>query len=673
MKVLFEVLTEELPARELLKINSDIMISILDKYSIDYTDVDVYYTPRRIAVELKCQSTTKQQKQKLTGPPKTVCFDNNGKPTKALLSFLEKNNANIEECFFEETKKGAYACVYLKSQSQQVKELLCTVFSDFLSNLPFSVSMRWGNGTWAFLRPVHNIVLLADDEVVECSMFGCQSSPFTYGHRFLSNYQIDLRYRDYKEILKEHYIIVNQEQRKEMIKSALTAFSGPNKHYEIDEQLLDEVANLVEYPHCLEGLFEKDFLELPQEVLISSMKSNQKYFYSLNSENKLSNNFCVVSNIFTDDDELIIKGNERVLKARFRDAAFFYQEDLKVKLSDLVEKLKTMLFHEKLGSMYDKVMRIVELSAYIATLIGALIEPTKRAAYLSKADLLTHMVYEFPEVQGIMGSIYAKKQSEDDLVSQCIFEQYLPKDEAYPKTKEGIALSLADKFDLIAGGFIAELKSTGNKDPYGLRRAALSIIKILLNTKLNFNIVDVTKFALTLYEKHGLSINEETLYNIIDFIKARFVNMFEEQFEIVKSVVEVDFSDIYDAFLKIEALKIFYNESDSDILLSIKRVFNIVPSGFEKTNVDESMFVFDEESKFYSYIKSLKFNLETFLKSKDYLSYLKKLVDKSIISSFFDKVLIMDKDEKIKNNRLALLNNYRDLVLKVADFKYLSI
>ncbi len=673
MKVLFEILTEELPARELLKINNDTIIPILDKYSIDYTDVYVYYTPRRIAVELKCDSLTKQQKQKLTGPPKSVCFDDNGKPTKALLSFLEKNNASIEECFFEETKKGVYACVYLKSQSQQVKEILCTVFSDFLSNLPFSVSMRWGDGRWAFLRPVHNIVLIADNEVVECSMFGCQSVPFTYGHRFLSNYKIDLLFKDYKEVLKEHYVIVNQMQRKEIIKSALSAKSSSNKQYVIDGELLDEVTNLVEYPHCLEGSFEKDFLELPQEVLISSMKLNQKYFYSLDIQNKLSNNFCVVSNIFTDDDGLIIKGNERVLRARFRDAAFFYQEDLKVKLSDLVEKLKTMLFHEKLGTMFDKAMRLVDLSAYIATLIGAKVEPTKRAAYLSKADLLTHMVYEFPEVQGIMGSIYAKKQSEDDLVSQCIFEQYLPKDEVFPKTKEGIALSLADKFDLIVGGFIADLKPTGNKDPYGLRRAALSIIKIALNAKLNFNIVDVTKFALTLYEKQGLSFDEEILHTIIDFIKARFVNMFEEQSEIVKSVVEVDFSDIYDAFLKIEALKIFYNESGSDILFSIKRIFNILPSGFEKTNVDESLFVFDEESKFYSYTKGLKCNLETFLKSKDYLSYLKKLVDKNIISNFFDKVLIMDKDEKIKNNRLALLNNYRDLVLKVADFKYLSI
>jgi len=671
MKVLFEILTEELPARELLKIDNDTMISILDKYNIDYSHVDVYYTPRRIAVELECQPTTKQQKQKFMGPPKSVCFEG-GKPTKALLSFLEKNNAKIEECFFEETKKGTYACVYLKSQSRQVKEFLCTVFSDFLSNLPFSVSMRWGDGTWSFLRPVHNIVLLADDEVIECSMFGCQSSPFTYGHRFLSNYKIDLRYKDYKDILKEHYVIVNQAQRKEMIKSALIAFSNQDKHYKIDEELLDEVTNLVEYPHCLEGSFERQFLELPQEVLIGSMKTNQRYFYCLDNQNKLSNYFCVVSNIFTDNDNVIVKGHERVLRARFRDAEFFYQEDLKVKLSDLVEKLKTMLFHEKLGSMYDKVMRLVELSAYIAKLIGASIEHTKRAAYLSKADLLTHMVYEFPEVQGIMGSIYAKKQSEDDLVSQCIYEQYLPKDEAYPKTREGMALSLADKVDLIVGGFIAELKPTGNKDPYGLRRAALSIIKMLLNAKIFLSIPDVIKSSLTLYKNQGLLFKEEILNEIIDFIKARFINMFEEE-EIVKAVVNVRFDDIYDSYLKIEALKNFYNSCDNDTLLSIKRVFNIVPAHFTKIDCDETLFVHDEEIKLYRYINELKLKLKDALDNKDYLAYLNNMVDNSIISDFFNKVLVMDKDERIMNNRLALLNSYKQLVLEIADFKYLSI
>lgn len=670
MKVLFEILTEELPAKELLSVRSDLLLSILDKYNIDYTDVNVYYTPRRIACEFDCNEFTKQVKQKVVGPPKSACFDDKNEPTKALLSFLDKNNAILDEIFFEDTKRGPYVCIFKKQALLPAKELLCSIFSEFLSSISFSKQMRWGRGDYQFLRPVHNLVLLADNDVVECSMFGKKSVSYTFGHRFLSEGKIELLSKDYKKTLQEHFVIVDQNQRQLFIKEALKNLSNKDKQYILDEDLLNEVTNLVEYPHCIEGTFEEEFLNLPQEVLISSMKANQKYFYSLKN-GKLTNKFCVVSNIVTDDDSLIVKGNERVLKARFRDAAFFYQEDLKVKLESLVEKLKNMLFHKKLGSMYDRTVRLVELTDQMASYIGAQKEVARRAAYLSKADLLTHMVYEFPEVQGVVGSLLAKNQSEGESVSKCIYEQYLPKDEVYPESLEGIALSLADKIDLIIGGMIADLRPTGNKDPYGLRRAALSIIKIVLKSKLSLNIKDAAKFALSLYEKQGL--HKDVLDETLEFIKVRFMNMFEEHTEIVKSVVEVDFSDIYEAFLKIEALKAFYTQTDEQDLFSIKRIFNIVPDGFDKTDVDENLFVFDEEANFYNYVKSLKHNLGVYLQSKDYLSYLNNIVDKKIISSFFDKVLIMDKDEKIKNNRLALLNNYRQLVLKVADFKYLSI
>ncbi|MGE4547508.1 MAG: glycine--tRNA ligase subunit beta [Desulfurella sp.] len=670
MKVLFEILTEELPAKELLNVRSDLLTTILDKHNIDYADVNVYYTPRRIACEFDCNEFTKQVKQKIVGPPKSVCFDDKNEPTKALLSFLDKNNAILDEIFFEDTKKGPYVCIFKKQALLPAKELLCSIFSEFLGSISFSKQMRWGRGDYEFLRPVHNLVLLADNDVVECSMFGKKSVSYTFGHRFMSEGKIELLSKDYKKTLQEHFVIVDQNQRQLFIKEALKNLSNEGKQYILDEDLLNEVTNLVEYPHCIEGTFEEEFLSLPQEVLINSMKANQKYFYSLHN-GKLTNKFCVVSNIVTDNDSLIVKGNERVLRARFRDAAFFYQEDLKVRLESLVEKLKNMLFHKELGSMYDRTMRLVELTDQIASYVGAQKEVARRAAYLSKADLLTHMVYEFPEVQGVVGSLLAKNQSEGERVSKCICEQYLPKDEVYPETPEGIALSLADKIDLIIGGMIADLKPTGNKDPYGLRRAALSIIKIVLKSKLSLNIKDIVKFDLSLYEKQGLQ--KDILDETLEFIKVRFINMFEEHTEIVKSVVEVDFSDIYEAFLKIEALKAFYTQTDEQDLFSIKRIFNIVPDGFDKTDVDENLFVFDEEANFYNYVKSLKHNLGVYLQSKDYLSYLNNIVDKKIISSFFDKVLIMDKDEKIKNNRLALLNNYRQLVLKVADFKYLSI
>ncbi len=668
MNVLFELLTEELPAKELLNINDSLFIEILDKYDIDYKNVSVYFTPRRIAILFDCNETTKQKNQKIFGPPKNVCFDKNGQPTIALLSFLKKNNVSIDECFFEETGKGLYACVSARQTQKPVKGLLCSVFDEFLSSIPFEKQMRWGKGEYSFLRPVHNLVLLADNKVVECSLFGKNSVHYTFGHKFLAPSKIDLVSKDYKEELKKHYVIVDQHIRKSIIKDSLDLLSTEDKRYVLDEELLSEVTNLVEYPNCLEGTFEEEFLKLPQEVLISSMKSNQKYFYSLNN-GKLTNKFCIVSNMITDEPEIIIRGNERVLRARFRDATFFYEEDLKVKLSDLVDKLDDMLFHKSLGSMKDRVMRLVDLACEIAKIIGADVEVVQRAAYLSKADLLTHMVYEFPEVQGIMGSILAQKQSEGEAVAKCIYEQYLPKDELYPQTKEGIALSLADKFDLIIGGIIAHLKPTGNKDPYGLRRAAISIIKIALNSKLNFNIKHIAEFSASLYKKQGI-FKADAPTEALEFIKVRFINMYEEYTEIVKAVVEAKFSDIYEAFLKIEALREFYTKSDQKDLFSIKRVFNIVPDNYDKIDVDKSLFVLDEEVKFFDFLETLKQSLE---KTSDYLSYLKRAVNADIVFNFFDKVLIMDKDEKIRNNRLALLNNYKQLILKVADFKYLNI
>jgi len=671
MKLLFELFLEELPASEMNGLDKrikDTLSLILDAEGVIYDNFVVYVTPRRISFKFVFKEYIDAKEKEIVGPPESVCFKDN-KPTKALLGFLKKNDATMDNIQIKKTKKGRYVSVILKGEHKQSKPVVKEAIKSFLHRLHFNKKMRWGEGEFEFIRPVHNITFMIDDKVEEFEFASINATSYTYGHRFLNNEKIELTYDGYEKELEKGFVIVNQEERKQLILKQLDNLcKKQGLDIVFNEELLNEVVNLTEYPKVVIGEFEERFLKLPKEVLIISMKDHQRYFAFMKNGN-LSNKFAAISNIVTDNMDIIKQGYERVLRARFSDAEFFFDEDSKQKLEEFVEPLKKMMFQEKLGSQYERTLRLESLSEFIANLLGFDAKKAKRAAHLSKADLLTQMVYEFPELQGVMGREYAIISGENKEVASAIYEQYLPKENEIPQTQAGISLSLSDKFDLIVGGFIANLKPTGTKDPYALRRAALGIIRTVIENKIELNLNDVLNKASQLYKKN---IDEK---EIIEFIKVRFINYLNDYpYDALEAVVSSEFNDIYDAYLRLKALKnLFDNDKDKQKRFAIKRVFNIVKD-FDKINVDTSILSQDEEKKLFEKISNLEKSSKQQIKNKNYTELLNDIVEiKETINTFFDNVMVMDKDEKVKLNRLSLLNRLRNIVLNIADFRFLEI
>lgn len=671
MKLLFELFTEELPASEMSGLDERIkslLISILDERGILYNNLIVYITPRRIAVKFEFEEYVKSEEKEIMGPPENVCFKDN-RLTKALTGFLKKNSADIKDIKIKNTKKGRYVSIVSKSKSVAAKPLMAETFKSLLMKIHFNKKMRWGEGNVEFIRPVHNITFTIEDEIVDFDFADVSSTSYTYGHRFLSKGKIRLTYENYEKELENGFVIVDQNRRRQIILNRLNDIckrDGMDIVY--DDALLNEVVNLTEYPKIAVGGFDEKFLNLPKEVLITSMKDHQRYFAFM-KEGRLCNRFAAVSNIETDNMGIIEAGYERVLRARFADAEFFFAEDSKHNLEEFVNGLNNMTFQEKLGTQYERTLRLMDLGGYIASSLGFNRDKAIRAAYLSKTDLLTQMVYEFPELQGVMGREYALLSGEDAEVAQAIYEQYLPQEDEVPTTQSGISLSLADKFDLIVGGFIADLKPTGTKDPYALRRAALGIIKTAIDNRLNLNLIETVEKSQKLYKKSA--DNEE----IIDFIKIRFKNYLSNYpYDALNAVVESGFMDIYDAYLRLEALySLFKNDPKKEYRFAIKRVFNIVKD-FDKTDVDESMLKQKEETVLFKNIKKIETQMEKQLNKKDYKGILDAVTSiKESINSFFDNVMVMDENEQIRYNRLSLLNRLKTIVMNVADFKFLEI
>ncbi len=672
MKLLFELFTEELPASEMRGLDQRIVNDVselLKGENVIFSNLKSYVTPRRAAVKFEFEEYTKPQSRKIIGPPESVCYKNS-QPTKALTGFLKKNSAAEEDIVIEENKKGKYITLIVKQEDKNTKELMNDILNTFVKNFHFNKKMRWGAGNYAFIRPVHNITFMIDDEIVDFNFAGIDSTSYTYGHRFLNPQKVKLSYDNYESVLEDAFVVVDQNKRKNIILNKLESIcKKENLSIVYDDELLDEVVNLCEYPVVVVGEFEDKFIHLPKEVLITSMKDHQRYF-AFTKNDKLINKFAAVSNIETDNMQLIKEGYERVLRARFADAEFFYAEDSKKKLADFVDGLKRMTFHDKLGSQYDRVIRLVNLSAFLAEKLGFNVDYAKRAAYLSKADLLTQMVYEFPELQGVMGREYAKLSKESDKVANAIYEQYLPKDKENVSSETGIVLSLADKIDLITGGFIADLKPTGNKDPYAMRRAALGIIKIITDFNITLNLSEAILHAAKLYNKNVV------LEDVLEFIKVRFFNYYNQySHDTLSAVTQVSFNDMADVNNRLSALHYFIlRDEDKKKRFAIKRIFNIVPENYESTFVDEHLFASDYERNLLIGINSIESEYIKYLEEKDYkkaVTMINRII--SDINLFFDNVMVMDKDENIKNNRLSLLNRVRLLILRIANFKFLEI
>ncbi|MBZ7963898.1 glycine--tRNA ligase subunit beta [Campylobacter sp. 2457A] len=661
-ELLIEIGTEELPAIPLLKELPNIekkWQNILDEYHL-MSEFEFYYTPRRLVFlhknfHQKQEDTTAE----FIGAPKNIAFKE-GKLTPAGEAFLEKAGIKENELEFKEIK-GKEVLYYQKTLTgKNSVEILGEMINKFLKSLNFGKSMRWGDHSFEFIRAIRNIACVLGDQLVEFEIFGVKSSKKTFVHRSVSyDFFPFQNIKEYFQILENNFIILDPKKREEKI---LNEFKELEIKHNItiseDKELLAEVVAITEYPKALFGSFDKAFLEIPNEVIITSMRENQRYFAVFNN-NELSNHFIVVSNAVCEDYSKIIHGNERVLRARLSDAMFFYQNDLQKGLEP--EKLKKIVYLENLGTMSDKSSREIELAKILCEFLkNNDFEKISKAIYYAKADLTTQMVYEFTDLQGIIGGYYAAKMGLEQEICLAIKEQYLPNSEKsdLPSTEFSSIVALANKFDTLLGLFSIGKIPSGTKDPYALRRAANGILKILLKLNKNFDINAFLEKALKNYQNFNLQI-------LKDFIFERIYTFYDLNPSFIKAVLVSKNSDIISIDESIKALaKISQKSNFGDYFSTFKRLANIAQ---KTTNtIDESLFVEAEKKLYIAFKESLKA-----LTIEEKLNKLFAL--KPEIDAFFEAVMINDKDEKLKNNRQALVFSIYQEFLKIADIKELSL
>ncbi len=679
---LLEIGTEELPpsfikpALEFLKIELNLR---LRKEGLIPEDLETFGTPRRlIVIGYGLPETQPEREEIIVGPSLTAAFDSEGKPTKAAIGFARSKGASVEELVKVENppgKRGIYVAVKKKISGKKTKEILSEIFPELILNIPFKKRMSWGDKKIKFARPIRWITAIFGEEVVSFELDGIRSSNVSYGHRFLSPEPFTVKEASsFIDELEGRYVIADIEKRKGIIIDSLNSLpKGFGGKAIKDKDLLNEVTNLVEYPVPVIGSFDREFLQLPKEVPMVVMKDHQRYFSIEDDEGNLKNHFIAVSNIKSQNELLIIRGYEKVLRARLADALFFYNEDRKKTLEERVPLLKGVVFHDKLGTIYDKVERLKVLCPFISGLIWKSNEIEKlseRAAYLSKSDLITEMVNEFPELQGIMGKYYAINDGEDERVAKAIEEQYLPRflGDKVARTQVGISLSLSDKIDTLVGFFGVDIKPTGSEDPFALRRNAIGIIHTVIRNGINVKIRPIIEKASTLYRSKLL---DSTCGEVERFIKERLKALLvQDGFDpdVVDSVINVtdDLLDIRERTETIQQLK--SKEDFEDVMLTFRRVMNIIPEGFQPVKEIKPSNVYERE--LLDAYEKVKDEIEQLAKKKHYREAFLKIKElKPFVDRFFDNVLVMDKDEKLKNMRLSLLKTISDTLLKLSDFR----
>ena len=666
---LLEIGTEEIPASFINKIADYFKaetIKQLESKNIEFSEILSDGTPRRLYLYIEgLPEKQKDSEVEIIGPPAKIAFDENGNLTKAGMGFAKSKGLDKDSLKKVETERGEYLSGIKRTIGVPVKEILPEIINNVINNIPFPKSMRWGNKDIRFARPVHWILSLFNDNVLGVTLGDILAGNITYGHRFMSpGIIIVSSFKEYKSKLKEAKVIVDFEERKELIRKRLDDISAKNSFViQIDEDLLDTVANLVEFPHPILGEFPKDFLKLPKEVLVTSMKYHQKYFYVTDENDNILNYFAGVSNTVPKDDNVVKNGFERVLNARLSDAMFFYINDQKVPLDKRVEELKKVVYQVKLGTSYEKIERFKAVSEWLARKLNPeVLETVSRAAYICKADLMTEMVYEFAELQGIMGREYAKLAGENPNVAEAIYEHYLPRfaGDDLPETEEGAMVSIADKIDTICGCFAVNLIPTGNNDPYALRRNAIGILLIIRNKDYRIDLKELIEYTLSQLPEKIKFDKEETLKKVYDFILLRFKQML-----INESVAADAFDAVAGNFTDIIVLekvsKALNKIKDSDefqiISQSYKRISNILKkNNYHSTDYDENLFETDEERKLDETLKKQLSVIKTKMDEEDFEGAIDELLNFAApVNAFFDNVMVMVNNDKVKNNRLGLL------------------
>lgn len=680
-KYLLEIGVEEFPSDYIdstKKQLKDKFQKLMDENKLTCEKIEVESTPRRFAVLLDgIEAAQTENLISVRGPSKKIAYNEEGEAQKPLLGFLRGQKAELGDVVIKEFKGEDYVFVEKKEEAKSVKDVLEANVFDLVKSLNFKRSMRWGGKNIRFARPIRYFVSILDDEVLPFEAEGIKVSNITKGHRVLGSDKIDIDSIDsYEELLKENYVILKYKDRRDIIIRGLNRLSSEKGgSYLKDDGLIDEVVNIVEYPTVLIGEIDTEYLKLPKEVVITPMMGHQRYFPVVDDKDNLMPYFLLVRNGDDTESKNVINGNKKVLVARLEDAKFFYDIDKAKKLEEYVEELKDLTFFEGLGNMYQKSQRLVKLSASYLKLfnLGEDVEKSLvRAAELSKADLVTKMVIEFTELEGTMGRIYAKDSGEEDSVATAIEEQYKPRnaEDALPKTGAGIVLSIADKLDSIVGLYAIEKYVTGSQDPFALRRAAIGVINILIENKIDIDLEELIKDSLYVYtEVNALAFDyDNTVNKVIDFIIDRLRNILIDQgfrYDIVNAVVKTQETNVLKIVQKVKELTAFMeNEEAEEALTYFRRINNFTKNVGDLPQVDPSLLENDLEKSYYSSILDL--DLDSYLNTKAYKEGLQALgANRTIGNEYLDNTMINVEDEKIKNNRLAILKAISEKIREI--------
>lgn len=683
---LVELGTEELPPKALLKLSKAFKVGVVEglkNESLDFAEVQSFATPRRLAVLVSALDA--KQADRLSekfGPAVKAAFDSDGNPTRAASGFAKSCGVEVAE-LNTTMKDGVEKLAYSSTLAgKDTRELLPTIVDASLAKLPIPKRMRWGASRNEFVRPVHWLVMLFGANVIPAKILGVESGAESFGHRFHHPNKIHIsNASDYEALmLKPGNVVVDFTKRRELIRDAILKEGEKlNANTVVDDALLDEVTGLVEYPVALTGKFDELFLEVPSEALILAMKSHQKCFYVLNKEEQLLPYFVTVSNIHSKDPSQVIEGNERVIRPRLADAKFFFETDKQTTLESRLDQLKKVVFQAKLGTVYERSLRVAKLATFIAAEIGQDATECERAAMLSKCDLVTNMVGEFADLQGLMGSYYAANDGESAAVANAINEQYMPRyaGDSLPTSASGAVLAIADKLDSIVGLFAIGQPPTGSKDPFALRRSVIGVLRIMVEKELSLDLMACIETSLKGFD--ALDSEPDTAEKVFAFMLERFRSWYSDEgisSNVFQSVMELKPREPYDFAKRIQAVTNFVKLEESNALAGAnKRVSNLldkVDAASLLTEVDELLFEHDAEKVLLQKLKDKELNTVPLFEAGDYTAGLADLAQlKDPVDVFFDDVLVMCENEAVQRNRLTLLQRLRDIFLKVADISYL--
>ncbi len=694
--ILFELGCEELPPKSLKPLRDALQASVteqLNEAEIGFDSIKAFAAPRRLAIRIEGISDKQPDRsEQKRGPAIKAAFDSDGNPTRAAMGFAKGLGIDASELITINTDKGDYVGYEQIIQGQATTELLPTIFQTALDNLPIAKRMRSGASRNEFVRPVQWAVLMQDSAVIDATIQGHQTGKQTRGHRFHSpDYHEITHANDYEQLLDDLKVVADFDKRQTLIKNQVKTLADEvNADPIVPQDLLDEVTALVDFPIALRANFEARFLQVPQEALISTMQADQKYFCLTDKAGKLQPYFIFITNIESKDPNQIIEGNEKVVRPRLADAEFFFLQDQKQPLFALTESLKTRVFQDKLGTIWEKSERIAKLAAFIATLMQQQgrdinVDETVRAAILSKADLASSLVGEYPELQGIAGTYYARLNDEPEAVAASLQEQYLPKfsGDVLPQTPIGICLALADRLDTLVGIFAIDQAPTGSKDPFSLRRSAIGILRILIEKQLPINLVALVEQAIKGYStSEGSKIAKmgDTFTQVMAFLNSRYRAMYTEQgvsVDTIQAVQAINPHMPLDFDQRIRAVQTFSELPQAEKLAdSNKRVANILAKSEVSVadTVDEALLSEPAEQALYQAIQQAQTAVKPLLETADYTQVLQTLVSLDApLSDFFADVMVNSEDAALKNNRLALLKQVRALFLTVADISELQL